>query len=99
MRTSKKDFTKEFEIRRKRFLPWAILILISVLGIIIILPILYATSDLDIKSLGIYGTIFAILLMLAINKVIQYSKCPNCKKYMGRDISKFCPICGVQIQK
>ncbi len=95
----KKDFTKEFSNQKTNFRPWGILLLVSVLALLVVLPILFFVLKLVQAFLIIYILVFVILLILTLPKVIKLSKCPSCKKYMGRDVSKFCPVCGVQIQK
>ena len=99
MTDSKKDFIKEFSIRRKKFRPWAIFGIIAFLFAIVGAPILYLTWSVFGEIYTVYLTIILLLLIPVIYKMIQFSRCPSCKKYMGRDIGSFCTRCGVQIQK
>ena len=99
MPNSKENFTKQFAEQKTKFRPWAVLLLIDTVALTIILPILFFTIKLNKTFITAYITIFAVLIVVALPQVIKVSRCPNCKKYMGRDISKFCPVCGVQIQE
>lgn len=99
MSQSKKDFTDKFAAQKAKLRPWAILVIVTIIAIIIVLPIMFFTSALDSTFLMVYITVCAIALLSAIPSFITLSRCPNCKKYMGRDISKHCPVCGVRIQK
>ncbi len=99
MTDSTKDFTKEFALQRAKFKPWAILMIVCVLAIIVVLPILYFVIEFKETFLWIYLAAVLAPLSFTFYKTVQFARCPSCKKYMGRDISKFCSICGVQIQK
>lgn len=93
-----KNFTQEFALQRKKFRPWAILILLTVLALGVVLPLLFSVLTFSPTFFKTYITIGSVVLLFAIPSAIKYSKCPNCKKFMGRTISKFCPTCGAQIQ-
>ena len=93
----KQDFSEEFIAQRVKMRPWAILIALVFLAIIVVLPLLFFTIGLSTTFFTIYVTVSAALLIIALPSVIKLSRCPSCKKYMGRDISKFCPVCGVKI--
>lgn len=93
------DFTKQYKKQREKFRPWAIFMLVIMTALTIILPILAITIQIDKSFVMTYVAICVGLLILTVPSLIKASKCPNCKKYMGRDLSRFCPVCGVQIQK
>ncbi len=98
MNNQTQNFIKEFSEQRKRFRPWAILVILCTLAIIVVVPILFFLIEITQQFIAVYFTIVIIPLVFGFYKTVQFTKCPSCKKYMGRDILKFCPICGVQIQ-
>lgn len=95
----KKDFTQEFAQQRKAFRHWALLILLTIIALGVVLPLLFSFLTLSLTFLKTYLTICVILLLFSFPAAIKYSKCPHCKKFMGRTVSKFCPNCGVQTHK
>lgn len=94
-----KDFTKEFSTQRAKFLPYAIITSVTIFGIIIVLPVLFFILEFGKNFLTIYLAVCLGILLICIPSMILFATCPNCHKYMGRDLSKFCPVCGVKIRK
>lgn len=94
----KKDFTKEFTAQKLKLRPWAILILATIVALVLVLPVLFVTLSFGMIFFTSYIALCIVVLLFSIPSVIKASRCPNCKKYLGRDISKLCPMCGVQIQ-
>ena len=95
----KQDFRQEFTTQRKKLRPWAILLLVLITFLLIVTPILFFVIELDKNLFTGYLTIFVILSLFILAKVVKLSKCPSCKKYMGRDIGKSCSNCDVKIQE
>jgi len=93
------DFSKEFSKQRAKFFPYAIALAIMAFAIIIILPILFFIFSLSETFLIAYLIICLGILLVCIPSWLKTSTCPNCKKFMGRDLSKFCPVCGVRIKE
>lgn len=99
MKKNNKDFIKEYSDITAKFKPTALLMFVALIGLIVILPILYFTINMDQQFLTIFVGACTIMLIFSIPAWLKVSKCPNCKKFMGREISKHCPNCGVQIKE
>lgn len=98
MNTLKKDFTQEFSAQKAKLRPWAILALVAVCAVLVVLPVLFGSLNLSREFVTIYWVVCAILLLSVIPAFIRASKCPNCRKFMGKKVSKNCSLCGVKIQ-
>ncbi|MBN2570638.1 MAG: hypothetical protein JXA68_00805 [Ignavibacteriales bacterium] len=97
MRSNEKDFFSEFQQQLKKLRPWSFLMLFLFVAFLIF-SILIFTFELDPIYLQILGGSILIIFIPLLFIYIKYSRCPNCKKFMGRDVGNFCPICGVKIR-
>ncbi len=98
MNESKPNFTQAFSEQKTKLRPYAITASIATLAIIIGSPILFLLNA-RATFLTVHLTIFLVILLACIPSIIKASHCPNCQKYMGKSIGKFCSLCGVQLQK
>ncbi|MDD3740352.1 MAG: hypothetical protein PHH30_03850 [Bacteroidales bacterium] len=99
MLNNEKDFSDQYREKVKKFKPWGILIFVDFVLIIVGLPFAYFVLSLNSTGILIYLVLCAILLLVCVPFLITTLKCPNCGKFMGRDIGKYCPLCGVKIRK
>lgn len=100
MTNSTKDFTEEFNSRRKKFRPLAIVMVLYILIVLMVVPIILAVAGAFTQtSFCAYGLIAFIPGIFFTVKAVKFMRCPNCNKYMGLALPKFCPLCGAHIQK
>jgi len=94
----KKDYTDEFSLQLKGYQPWALVLLgwfiILIIGSFAILVLEY--------TIWLYTFFLIAMLLLFVPiafRTISTLRCPACRRFMGRDVSRFCPLCGVQIRR
>lgn len=88
---------REFEKRRRRQL----LVLIPVV-VAIVAGIAARETDV-LEQLGIsmdtFGPAFFGVIMVMLGYSFYNWRCPQCRKYLGRDISpRYCTKCGAQLR-
>ena len=98
MNESKPNFTQAFSEQKTKLRPYAITAAITTLAIILGLPILFFLNG-SATFLTVYLTMCVAILLGCLPSIIKASRCPNCHRYMGKAAGKFCPLCGVQLQK
>ncbi|HNQ68420.1 MAG TPA: hypothetical protein PKN32_08580 [Bacteroidales bacterium] len=94
-----KDFSNQYREQVKKFKPWGILIFVDFILIIAGLPFAYFVFNLNSTGIIIYLVFCALLLLVCVPFFINVLKCPNCGKFMGRDVGKYCSQCGVRIRE
>jgi len=94
---SQLDMSETYDKQRKKFRPWAIAFLIWFLLIIVTPPLFWLIG----VNLRVYVQAIPFMLILLFPfavKTYAASRCPACGKYMGRDFSAFCTVCGARIR-
>lgn len=67
-----------------------------------LLPVLYMIGlavllmDTGIGSVGL-AVLGVVLLAVALPLNLVWMRCPECGKWLGRDLGNFCKTCGAQI--
>lgn len=97
MSNNEKDFSTEFQQQLKKLRPWSFVMLFLFLAFLV-LSLLIFTLGIDPLYLQILGGIILISFIPLLFIYVKYSRCPSCKKFMGRDVGNFCPLCGVKIR-
>jgi hypothetical protein len=92
------DYSEEYKIQLKKGRVWALYTVLIFLLIIIGLPVSFFAFKLDQIGILIYLGVCLLVMIPAIPKIIALSKCPSCKKFMGKNPQTFCPLCGVRIR-
>ena len=98
MNTDKKDFVEEYRQQTQAFKPWAFVTLFIFVAIVLGLPIAFMIFEIGNVGIFIYILLCLLGLIAMLPVFIKVLKCPSCKKWMGRDVGKFCPLCGVRIR-
>lgn len=81
----------------KKYRPWTIVLL----GwFIILITGSFTILVLECTKLQYAYFLIAMLLLFVPIAIMTIStlRCPACSRFMGRDVSRFCPLCGVQIR-
>jgi hypothetical protein len=90
------DYSKIYQERQKKYRPFAYAffgdLLILVVGLLIMIKF-----GADVFLLQIFGFVMMLGIFVSGILLVPLMKCPKCKKFMGRDIGKFCAYCGVRI--
>lgn len=94
---SEKDFSEQYGRTLKAFRPWVISILLWI--VIFFGGFIYIVTSFDAKYLLVFFVIMCILAIPSGRAILKASRCPSCKRFMGRDVGNFCPICGVRIRR
>ncbi len=82
----------EFKERRTRQL------LASIAALFVIFGILWVKRQGGLQGEA-YGAVFFAFIILLVAFSFFNWRCPGCKAYLGRGLSKkFCPSCGVPLQ-
>ncbi|HPB84068.1 MAG TPA: hypothetical protein PK200_18690 [Spirochaetota bacterium] len=98
MADEKKDYTEAFSLQMRKFRPWGAAFFawfaVLIVGSFIVLAMECAMEHF------LYFLIAMLLLVVPlVLRTITALRCPACGRFMGRDVSKFCTLCGAQIRK
>jgi hypothetical protein len=94
-----KDFTEEYSQTLKKSKPWSYVFILLFAILILVTPALFIFFD-NIETFLLVFVIVCLILLLAVSIILVKAMiCPSCRKFMGRDIGSFCPLCGVRIRK
>ncbi len=99
MDNKKQDYIKEYDDIKAKYKPTALLSVLALIAVLVVLPILFFTIHITMTILGNFLIVCSIIILVSIPAWWKLSKCPACKKFLGRDIGKHCSSCGVQIQE
>lgn len=97
MQNEKKDFTSEFQLQLKKLRPWSFLI-VALFLLFLLATLIIFIFELEILYLQIISGIILTSFIPLLFLFVKYLRCPNCKKFMGRNVGNFCPLCGVKIR-
>lgn len=94
-----KDFSEEYSQTLKKTKPWSYVFISLFALLIFVTPaLLIFFNHLENFVLVFVIVCFALLITVSVI-LVKAMICPSCKKFMGRDIGSFCPLCGVRIRK
>ncbi len=92
------DYTEIYKHQLKRVKIPAIIFLMVLVLLLLGLPAFYIIFTPGSTGILFYLLACTFLAALALPRLVSVLKCPACKKWMGRDVGKFCPNCGVKIR-
>ncbi len=98
MKHPKENSVHAFTKQREALRPWAIIMSLGTIAFFGAILLLYVLNMLTQDLFTMLLVLYTLLLLLSIPKVVSLSKCPSCKRYMGRDIATHCPHCKTKIQ-
>ena len=98
------DYADAYRHQVRKFRPYAMMLGAFILATlsysltVIYLWINGRVSHDEVADLSRIGTIiFAAVICLFIYPIYRARKCPNCNRFMGRNITNNCPLCGVKL--
>ncbi|HPG73918.1 MAG TPA: hypothetical protein PLM49_06465 [Bacteroidales bacterium] len=92
------DYTEICKKQRKRVKIPAIIFLMVLVLILLGLPAFYIIFTPGSTGILLYLLACTLLAAPALPRLVSVLRCPACKKWMGRDVGKFCPNCGVKLR-
>ena len=94
---SERDVSEAFNKQLREMRPYGIAFVVVIVGMFAGLAFVASTGSRDDL---IWVGLPAVLLMVPLGlPIFRAHRCPNCRRFMGRDVGRFCPLCSARLRR
>ncbi len=93
---TEKDVIEAFNKQLRKMRPYGIAFVVVILAMFAGLAVVVSTGTRDDL---IWVLLPALLVMGPLGlPILRAHRCPNCQKFMGREVGRFCPMCAARLR-
>ena len=91
------DYAAAFKQQVKKY-RWYARGALALVLVTLIVPFILLAMDVSRETFGYFLAGVLVPIVLLVVPIWKMNTCPACRKFMGRDVGSFCPVCGVRIR-